>query len=123
MSCSLGSLPSASVSTRPCSLKRAVGRLSASRTIRAMPMLSATRLRAATRDRIGVGSDQPVLGFFGQPPDIPGHETAFEHLVSALTRKPLTPLVLLREHPKSPPDLRARHTSALERAGANVHDA
>jgi hypothetical protein len=85
--------------------------------------LDVPRLRAATRDRIGVGSDQPVLGFFGQPPDIPGHETAFEHLVSALTQKPLTPFVLLREHPKSPPDLRARHMSALERAGVNVHDA
>lgn len=84
--------------------------------------LDVERLRARTRQRLGVAAGQPVLGFFGQPAGIPGHEAAFGHLADALARRPVKPIVLLREHPKFP-DHRERHTAALRRAGAVVHDA
>lgn len=85
--------------------------------------LDVLHMRETARARVGVGREQPVLGFFGQPADIPGHETAFEHLVSAMTQLRRPPCVLLREHPKSPRSLCARHISMLEQAGIRVHDA
>jgi hypothetical protein len=45
--------------------------------------LDVPALRASTRAQVGAG-DHPVVGFFGQPPDIPGHEAAFAHLAEAL---------------------------------------
>jgi hypothetical protein len=84
--------------------------------------LDVERLRARTRERIGAVAGQPVLGFFGQPAEIPGHEAAFAHLTAALARRPVKPLVLLREHPKSP-DHRERHVGAMRGAGVTVHDA
>ena len=84
--------------------------------------LDVTRLRAATRSRIGAGADRTVVGFFGQPPEIPGHEAALAHLIAALAGWAVRPLVLLREHPKSAGD-RARHAAALRRAGLAVHEA
>jgi hypothetical protein len=84
--------------------------------------LDVPELRARTRARLGVGIEEPVLGFFGQPAEIPGHEAAFGHLAEALARRPVKPLVLLREHPKYP-DHRQRHSATLRRAGVAVHDA
>jgi hypothetical protein len=84
--------------------------------------LDVGRLRASTRARIAAADDQPVLGFFAQPPEIPGHEAAFAHLAEALARLPARPIVLLREHPKYP-DHRERHAAVLRRAGVTVHDA
>jgi hypothetical protein len=79
-------------------------------------------LRAGARARIGAARDRLVVGFFGQPPEIPGHEAAVAHLTEALARWPARPLVLLRGHPKDP-GLRERHAVALRRAGLQVHDA
>jgi len=84
--------------------------------------LDVARLRAETRTRIGVVPGQPVLGFFAQPPDVPGHEAAFAHLVHALARLAPRPRVLLREHPKHPQAGAARG-AALRAAGIAVHDA
>ena len=84
--------------------------------------LDVARLRARTRARIGAAPGRPVLGFFAQPPEIPGHEAAFIHLADALARRPVKPLVLLREHPKFP-DHRERHAALLRAAGVAVHDA
>jgi hypothetical protein len=84
--------------------------------------LDVARLRARTRERIAAAPGQPVLGFFAQPPEIPGHEAAFAHLVDALARRPAKPLVLLREHPKFP-EAFSRHAAALGRAGVIVRDA
>jgi hypothetical protein len=63
-----------------------------------------------------------VVGFFAQPADVPGHEAAFDHLVAALAHRPTKPLVLLREHPKSP-GAAERRAAALADAGIAVHDA
>ena len=84
--------------------------------------LDVARLRSQTRERIGAVTGRPVLGFFGQPAEIPGHEAAFTHLADALAGRPVKPLVILREHPKSA-DLRARHAALLRAAGVAVHDA
>ena len=84
--------------------------------------LDVARLRAQTRERIGAAVGRPVLGFFAQPAEIPGHEAAFTHLANALARWPARPLVLLREHPKFP-DHRERHAALLRANGIAVHDA
>ena len=84
--------------------------------------LDVARLRAETRARIGAAPGQPVLGFFAQPPDVPGHEAAFAHLAHALARLAPRALVLLREHPKHPQAAGAR-VAALRAAGVAVHDA
>lgn len=84
--------------------------------------LDVARLRSQTRVRIGAAAGRPVLGFFGQPAEIPGHEAAFIHLADALARRPVKPLVLLREHPKFP-DHRERHAALLRAGGVTVHDA
>jgi hypothetical protein len=84
--------------------------------------LDVARLRARARERIGAAAGQAVLGFFGQPAEIPGHEAAVTHLAEALARRPEKPLVLLREHPKFP-DHRERHAARLRAAGVFVHDA
>jgi len=84
--------------------------------------LDVGRLRASVRARIGAAPEQPVLGFFAQPPEIPGHEAAFAHLAETLARRPAPPIVLLREHPKYP-DHRARRAAALREVGVTVHDA
>jgi len=84
--------------------------------------LDVARLRAGTRARIGAGLGRIVVGFFGQPPGIPGHEAAVAHLTDALARWPARPLVLLRGHPKFPAD-GARHAHALRQAGVAVREA
>jgi hypothetical protein len=84
--------------------------------------LDVARLRAQTRERIGAVGVAPVLGFFGQPAEIPGHEAAFAHLADALARRAVKPLVLLREHPKVR-DAFDRHAVVLRRAGVTVWDA
>lgn len=83
--------------------------------------LDVPALRDSTRAQVGAG-ERSVVGFFGQPADIPGHEAAFGHLVEALAARPVKPLVVLREHPKSK-DRRAAHLDALRAAGVGVHDA
>jgi hypothetical protein len=84
--------------------------------------LDVAGLRAQTRERIGAAAGRPVLGFFAQPPEIPGHEAAFGHLASALARWPAEPLVVLREHPKFH-DAFDRHAAVLRGAGVTVWDA
>jgi len=84
--------------------------------------LDVAALRADTRRRIGAHPDRTVVGFFGQPPEIPGHEAAFGHLVAALRPRAATAQVLLREHPKAG-ERRAAHLAALAGAGLAVHDA
>jgi hypothetical protein len=84
--------------------------------------LDVARLRARTRERLGAAAGQPVLGFFAQPAEIPGHEAAFAHLADALARRPDKPLVLLREHPKFR-EAFDPHAAALRRAGVGVRDA
>jgi hypothetical protein len=79
-------------------------------------------LRAETRARIGAVSSQAVLGFFAQPPDIPGHEAAFADLAASLGRLRAKPLVLLRGHPKHP-QAATDHAAALRAAGVVLHDA
>jgi hypothetical protein len=84
--------------------------------------LDVPRLRRETRGRLGAGGERAVVGFFGQPPEIPGQERAFADLVGALAGLAPRPLVLLREHPKSP-ELTRAHLAALGVAGLDAHDA
>ncbi|HSB40728.1 MAG TPA: hypothetical protein VLK28_02760 [Methylomirabilota bacterium] len=84
--------------------------------------LDVLRLRAETRARIRAAPSQAVVGFFAQPPEVPGHEAAFGDLLEALAGLPVKPLVLLREHPKHPRTAAAR-AAALRAEGLPVHDA
>lgn len=84
--------------------------------------LDVPRVRAEARERIGASASQPVLGFFAQPPAIPGHEAAFGHLVAALRQLSVKPLALVREHPKFRGE-REQRTRALLAAGVTVFDA
>jgi hypothetical protein len=84
--------------------------------------LDVAALRRSTRARIGLDDARPLIGFFGQPAQIPGHEAGFAHLVSALADRRPPPVLLLREHPKTM-ELRQTHLSALREAGVETHDA
>lgn len=79
-------------------------------------------LRRETRARLGAPDDRPVIGFFGQPVELPGQERAFADLIGALAGLEPRPRVLLREHPKSP-GLREVHMASLAAAGLAAHDA
>jgi hypothetical protein len=77
-------------------------------------------LRSRARAELQAG-DRAIVGFFGQPAEIPGQEQGLRDLVSALAHRSPTPLVLLREHPKSP-ELRTAHRATFVAAGLPVHD-
>jgi hypothetical protein len=84
--------------------------------------LDVADLRRRARARVGLATDRPVIGFFGQPAEIPGHEAAFRDLLAALAGRRPPPVVLLREHPKAM-ELRQAHLTALRQAGVEAHDA
>jgi hypothetical protein len=84
--------------------------------------LDVSALRSEGRARAGAEGATPVVGFFGQPAEIPGHEAAFEHFVDALRARSDRPVVILREHPKSGGRAGA-HRNAIAGAGLPVHDA
>jgi hypothetical protein len=80
--------------------------------------LDVPALRRRTREELGAG-DRAVVGFFGQPPEIPGHEAIFGHLVEALAHRKPAPIVVIREHPKAR-GTREAHVTALLREGVAV---
>ena len=84
--------------------------------------LDVPALRASVRQRLGAPRGRSVVGFFGQPAEIPGDEAAFRDLVGALTERPAKPLCVLREHPKSL-GRREAHLAALRSAGVEIFDA
>ena len=84
--------------------------------------LDVPALRASVRRRLGAPRGRSVVGFFGQPAEIPGQKAAFGDLVRALAARPAKPLCVLREHPKSL-TLREAHLEALRSAGVEVFDA
>jgi hypothetical protein len=84
--------------------------------------LDVPALRAATRARLAVRDGRAVVGFFAQPPAIPGQREAFQHLVAAVAEVAPDALVILREHPKSPEEARS-HLAVLRAAGLEAHDA
>lgn len=84
--------------------------------------LDVARLRAEARARAGATDGRPLLGFFAQPAEVPGHEAAFADLAGALAALPDPPRVLLRGHPKRP-DAAAAYAARLIAAGCAVHDA
>ena len=59
-------------------------------------------LRSFTRLELGLAEDQLLVGFFGQNPEIPGHEEAFRDLIRVLSKMTTHPTLLIREHPKFP---------------------
>ncbi|MBH52068.1 MAG: hypothetical protein CL785_02815 [Chloroflexi bacterium] len=57
-------------------------------------------LRNNTRSTLGIEQNQLLVGFFGQSPQIPGHNKAFKDLVSILSEMTNPPTLLRRDHPK-----------------------
>jgi hypothetical protein len=84
--------------------------------------LDVAGLRRATRARLGVSEPAAVVGFFGQPDEIPGQDRAFADLAAALSGLEPGPRIVLRAHPKSP-ELRTTHLAAVAAAGLVAHDA
>ena len=78
-------------------------------------------LRVRGRQQVGVGVSAKVVGFFGQSPEIPGHEQAFADLIACLARMAAKPMLLLREHPKFP-GLSRQHWNIASDAGLEVRD-
>ena len=63
--------------------------------------LDIPKMRIEARKKLGIKEeDDRVIGFFGQTPDIPGHETAFEDLLRAIEKLVPQTHFILREHPK-----------------------
>ncbi|MFQ5801312.1 MAG: hypothetical protein ACE5JQ_00260 [Candidatus Methylomirabilales bacterium] len=83
--------------------------------------LDVAALRHTARKSLGVNGDDKVVGFFGQSPDIPGHESAYQDLVRAMGELVPRPLLLLREHPKFVV-LGRDHISLANRVGLKVAD-
>ena len=78
-------------------------------------------IRREARGSIGVKDEEALVGFFGQAPDIPGHEATFRELLDAATRLVPQPRLLLREHPKFTQHAE-RHVSLARQAGITVTD-
>jgi hypothetical protein len=84
--------------------------------------LDVAGVRSETRARIGATRREPVVGFFGQAPDIPGHEAAFEDLLRALAGLSTRPRLVLKDHPKFS-DHHLAHARAARAVGLEVTDA
>ncbi|MGE0040263.1 MAG: hypothetical protein AB7H88_04060 [Vicinamibacterales bacterium] len=84
--------------------------------------LDVAGLREATRARHGIGPGQPVVGFFGQAPDIPGHEAAYEALLHAVAGLSPRPRFVLKDHPKFS-EGHVAHARAARAHGLDVIDA
>lgn len=79
-------------------------------------------LRHGTRGMLGAKPDDRVIGWFGQSPDIPGHEEVWQDFLRALTLVPETPKLVLKEHPKSR-HVRQQHLDQAAATGLTVVDA
>ena len=73
------------------------------------------------RASICVEDSQPLVGFFGQAPSIPGHEESYLHLVEAAAGLDHQPAFLIREHPKFR-ESQAQHRAQAEGLGLQVID-
>lgn len=78
--------------------------------------IDVTALRREARARIEVDESQALVGFFGQSPEIPGHESAFRDFVTAIAEIRPRPVLLLRQHLKFHD--RREEQAALARAAA-----
>jgi hypothetical protein len=58
-------------------------------------------MRHATRKILKANPEDRVIGWFGQPPDIPGLEEVFQDFLKALALVPIKLKLVLKEHPKS----------------------
>lgn len=79
------------------------------------------RRRDSFRRYLGVDNSEAVLGWFGQSPDIPGHEDVFADVLDALADLEIKPKFILREHPKFSKNRRA-HIAAANRNGIKAID-
>ena len=79
-------------------------------------------MRRQTRRLIEAQPDDKVAGWFGQSPDMPGHEEVFEDSLQALTLVPEKPKLVLKEHQKSH-QLRNQHVEKAEAMGLTVVEA
>ncbi len=78
-------------------------------------------MRNSARLELSVNLSRPLIGFFGQPPSVPGHEDAFGDLLKALTDFEPSPVLVLREHPKAAQN-RKEHMAMAAGLGLDVRD-
>ena len=83
--------------------------------------LDIARIRNSFRRYLGADSSGTVLGWFGQSPDIPGHEEVFTDVLDAIAGLEVKPKLILREHPKFSKSLKA-HLAAASRRGIEFVD-
>ena len=85
--------------------------------------LDVDEMRRSGRTAIGASGDDRVLGFFGQSPEVPGHEDTYRALVDAVTKLVPRPVLLLREHPKyHTPEKRREHIDLARANGLQAVD-
>lgn len=84
--------------------------------------LDIVAMRRETRGRLGAPPGHRVIGWFGQSPDIPGHEEVLEDFLQALTHVPGKPTLVLKEHPKSR-QVENQHLARAEALGLTVVEA
>jgi hypothetical protein len=79
-------------------------------------------MRQETRGLLGAKPDNKVVGWFGQSPDIPGHEEVLQDFLEALTLVPEKPKLVLKEHPKSC-QVKTQHVDRAAAMGLTVVEA
>lgn len=78
-------------------------------------------MRNAARASLDVKDPQPLIGFFGQSPAMPGHEETYHDLIQAAAALDAKPTLLIRAHPKFQ-ESREKYISQAEGAGLAVID-
>lgn len=57
-------------------------------------------LKKKTRNLLGLKEDTKLIGWFGQPPEVPGHQSAFETFMASCSRLSLDYALMVKAHPK-----------------------
>ncbi len=89
---------------------------------RAYSDLDIYQIRAVARNEVGEGK-APIVGFFGQCADLPGHEENFNDFLDAVGKLSFSIRLVLREHPKTSPQVANAHLKQARSCCPNVVDA
>jgi len=81
-----------------------------------------SRRRGELRAALGL-EGRAAVGYFGQPPEVPGLEATWRSFLSALDAAAPDAALILKEHPKSGPGSREKSLRAARAGGRKVLDA
>ena len=84
--------------------------------------LDIPEMRQKSRKLCDIDSDKKIISWFGQSPEIPGHEETFLSLIQALKKLDHPFCLLLREHPKFL-QAKNKHIAMSQKLGIECYDA